>query len=148
MNKLYYLIATGLGTGFSPIAPGTVGSFLALIIVYLISPLSQVLLVIVLFIFFWIGVFTSEKVENEHGEDPSIVVIDEIVGMGISLLFLPKDLRLFFIAFVLFRFFDIWKPFPIHRSQNIHGGLGIMLDDVIAGIYALIVVHIVCWILF
>jgi len=82
-------------------------------------------------------------VEREKGEDPSVVIIDEIVGMGISLVFLPKDWRLFVIAFILFRIFDIWKPLFIDNIQNVKGGLGIMLDDLLAGLYTLFAVHII-----
>jgi len=82
-------------------------------------------------------------VEKDLGHDPSIVVIDEVLGMGISLLFLPRNFWLFFIAFLLFRVFDILKPPPINLSQKLPAGWGIMIDDVIAGFYALIGVHII-----
>jgi phosphatidylglycerophosphatase A len=106
------------------------------------------LLLAILFVLFWMGVYSGTKVEREVGNDPSIVVMDEVVGMGISLLFLPRDWRLFLIAFILFRLFDIVKPPPINRSQQIHGGMGIMIDDVLAGIYALAVVQIVRFVFF
>lgn len=96
--------------------------------------------IILIVLFLW-GLYTADDVEKEKGKDPSIVVIDEIVGMGISVLFLPRNWILFLIAFLLFRFIDIVKPPPIMRSQRVPGALGIMIDDVIAGIYALILVH-------
>ena len=148
MRIFNYIFATGLGAGFSPVAPGTAGSILAVLIIYFIPPISPWLLILSLFILFWVGVYTGGQLEKELGEDPSQVVIDEIVGMGISLLFLPLDWRLLLIAFILFRLFDIWKPFPVKLAEKMHGGLGIMLDDVIAGIYALIGVHLLRWLFF
>lgn len=145
---LNYTLATGLGTGYSPVAPGTAGSILSLIVIYLLSPLNTLWFVVGLFLLFWIGVYSGSQVEAEKGEDPQIVVIDEIVGMGISLVYLPPDWRLFLVAFALFRFFDVRKPGFINRVQNLHGGLGIMLDDVIAGIYSLVGVQLIRFFLF
>lgn len=142
MRIINYILATGLGTGFSPLAPGTAGSILAVLVLYFVPPFSPWLLLAILFVLFWIGVYTGGELEKELGEDPSKVVIDEVVGMGISLLFVPHDWRLFLIAFALFRLFDILKPPPIDQSQQLPGGLGIMIDDVLAGIYALAGVHI------
>jgi len=134
--------ATGFYSGFSPIVPGTVGSLVGLLIylipgvenIYILGPLS--------IIFFFIGVFTSSRLEKQLGEDPSIVVIDEIVGMWISLFFLPKNPVIYIGAFVLFRVFDIVKPSPARQVERYKGGWGIMLDDVFAGIYANIVMQI------
>ncbi len=148
MRIINYILATGLGTGFSPLAPGTAGSILAVLVLYFVPPFSPWLLLAILFVLFWIGVYTGGELEKELGEDPSKVVIDEVVGMGISLLFVPHDWRLFLIAFVLFRLFDILKPPPIDQSQQLPGGLGIMIDDVLAGIYALAGVHILRWLFF
>jgi phosphatidylglycerophosphatase A len=85
---------------------------------------------------FVIGTLASAKMEVVYGEDPPIVVIDEFVGMWISLLWLPKSIVLSFIAFVLFRLFDIFKPPPARQLEALRNGFGIMLDDVAAGIYA------------
>ncbi|MEJ2637533.1 MAG: phosphatidylglycerophosphatase A [Calditrichia bacterium] len=148
MRIINYILATGLGTGFSPVAPGTAGSILAVLVLYFVPPFSPWLLLAILFVLFWIGVYTGGELEKELGEDPSIVVIDEVVGMGISLLFIPHDWRLFLIAFALFRLFDILKPPPVDQSQQLPGGLGIMIDDVLAGIYALAGVHILRWLFF
>ncbi len=148
LRFLNYIIATAFGAGYSPVAPGTAGSLLAVLIIYYFSPIPVLLLLAILFVLFWMGVYSGTKVEREVGNDPSIVVMDEVVGMGISLLFLPRDWRLFLIAFILFRLFDIVKPPPINRSQQIHGGMGIMIDDVLAGIYALAVVQIVRFVFF
>lgn len=145
MRILNYIIATGFGTGFSPVAPGTAGSLLMLILVCLLSPFSPVLFIGILVLLFFLGVYTGGKLEAELGEDPSRVVIDEIVGMGISLLFVPVSWKLFLLAFVLFRLFDIVKPEPVRSAEKFDGGWGIMLDDVIAGVYALLAVHLLRW---
>ncbi len=148
MRFINYLIATALGSGYSPVAPGTAGSILAVVLIYLFSPVPGWLLLTILVLLFFVGVYTSTEVEKELGEDPSRVVIDEVVGMGISVLWLPTDYRLFLIAFVLFRVFDILKPPPINRSQQLPRGWGIMIDDVLAGVYSLIVVHLIAGFVF
>jgi len=136
-----YLVATGLGVGYAPLAPGTAGSLFVLIVLYFIYPLSFWIMFIILIVLFLLGLYAAGEVEKDKGKDPSIVVIDEIVGMGISVIFLPRNWVLFLIAFFLFRIFDIVKPPPIMRSQKVPGALGIMIDDVIAGIYTLILAH-------
>jgi phosphatidylglycerophosphatase A len=146
MRFLTYMIATGFGAGFSPVAPGTAGSLLAAAVIYLISPLPAQWLIAALFVLFWIGVHAAAALEKELGKDPSQVVVDEIVGMGISLILAPKSGKIFLAAFLLFRLFDVWKPFPIRQAEKIPGGAGIMLDDVIAGVYALLVLHLLLWI--
>lgn len=148
VRRLNYVIGTAFGVGYAPLAPGTAGSLLALVVIYLCSPVSPGLLLAAMVILFLLGVYSGGAVEKERGEDPQIVVIDEVVGMGVSLLFLPRDWRLFLLAFLLFRLFDIRKPPPINASQRLPGGWGIMMDDVIAGVYALIVVQAVYRVLF
>jgi phosphatidylglycerophosphatase A len=144
MRIIHFLTATGFGMGYSPIAPGTAGSLLASIFAYFILSGDAVLLSIMTFLFFFIGVYSSTYVEKDLSrEDPSIVVVDEMVGMWISLIFIPPLWWKYLIAFTLFRFFDIIKPFPVNKLQNLPEGWGIMLDDVGAGIYALLATHIV-----
>lgn len=130
------LLATGLFSGYSPMIPGTVGSLVGLLI-YLIpgaaDPLSLSLLIV---IGFFVGVWTSAQMEREKGDDPQVVVIDEIVGMWFALLFLPTMVWTVGAAFILFRIFDTVKPFPARKLELIPHGWGIMLDDVIAAVYA------------
>ncbi len=90
-----------------------------------------------------IGVWSSGIVEKIWGKDPSRVVIDEVSGMCISLLFLPVNLKYIIGAFILFRFFDIVKPLFIRKAENLPGGWGIMMDDVLAGVYANILMWVV-----
>ena len=151
------LIATGLFTGYSPWASGTAGT-LAGLLIYLIpgieSPLVLGSLIVIMFL---AGVFSSARVaaivghqlttsaarakaalqkDSHAAADPSIVVIDEIVGMWITLLFLPKTIPVMAIGFIAFRAMDIIKPQPARAMEPIPNGWGIMLDDVVAGIYA------------
>jgi phosphatidylglycerophosphatase A len=147
-DRIARLAATGLATGYSPVAPGTAGSLLALLVLWFLHPAGPVFLLLGLGLLFPLGVWASGRVEREEVQkgrkhDPSIVNIDEIMGMGMSVIFLPGSAsRMWlFAGFLLFRFFDIVKPFPIDRSQRLPGGWGIMMDDVIAGIYANIILQ-------
>jgi phosphatidylglycerophosphatase A len=143
MKVFNYLIATGLGLGYSPLAPGTAGSLLGLLLMYLMFPLSVWLIVLTISILFILGVYTGTVLEKDHGPDPSLVVIDEIVGMMISLILVPRIWWIYGSAFLLFRIFDIIKPPPINASQKLKGGWGIMIDDVLAGLYTLIIIHLI-----
>jgi len=134
-KSIIYITGTGLGSGYAPFAPGTAGSLLGLFI-YILFPADDITWLLVALIVTIIGIPVSTWIENDKSRDPAIVVIDEICGQWIALLFLPRTLMVFVAAFVLFRIFDIWKPFPISRSQNLRGGWGIMMDDVFAGIAA------------
>ncbi len=136
------IIATGLFTGYFPIAPGTAGSALSLAIFFISGIGNTYYFIPLIILIFFIGVITSSVLEKSFGNDPSVVVIDEFVGMWISLLFLPSNLIIMISAFVLFRIFDIVKPFPCRKAEKLKLGWGIMLDDVIAGIYANLVLQI------
>lgn len=142
MDLLSKILATGLGTGFSPKAPGTFGSIFAVIIYYYFFPAAPssvlihfIFLLIIVTIFFT-GVWASRRVESYYGHDPSCVVIDEMVGMGITLFLIPKVWYLVLIGFLLFRFFDITKWLGAGRMERLKGGWGIMMDDVVAGIWS------------
>lgn len=130
------IVATGLFTGYSPIAPGTAGSLLA-VVIYLIPGFEDpiVLAFAILFAFF-AGQLTASHMERFLGKDPGVVVIDEVVGMWITLLFLPKSIVLIALAFLAFRFHDIVKIAPARQIERVPSGWGCMLDDVFAGIYA------------
>jgi phosphatidylglycerophosphatase A len=135
------LIATALFSGYAPFAPGTVGSLLAVLIYWFLIN-SNLFLLLLSVCFFILGVFTSEEFEKRYGHDPSVVVIDEVVGMWISLLFVEKGILNVFVAFLMFRVMDVLKPFPARHFDKMSGGFGIMMDDVIAGVYANILTHI------
>jgi phosphatidylglycerophosphatase A len=135
------LIATALFSGYAPFAPGTVGSLLAVLIYWFLIN-SNLFLLLLSVCFFILGVFTSEEFEKRYGHDPSVVVIDEVVGMWISLLFVEKGILNVLVAFLMFRVMDVLKPFPARHFDKMSGGFGIMMDDVIAGVYANILTHI------
>jgi phosphatidylglycerophosphatase A len=145
MKKVFIrLIATTFFSGYFPVAPGTVGSAIALIIWLILPKFRDIPLLLCIGMFYFLGVWVSGELEKIEGRDASLINIDEAVGMWISLLFLPHHLHWFWWlgAFFIFRFFDIVKPFPINRSQNLPDGWGVMMDDVLAGIYTNITLHI------
>ena len=136
MSCVHYFLATGFFSGYSPIAPGTVASLLILILFPFypsITFLEHFFFILVILI---LGIWSSSKLTTDQNKDPSIVVIDEMVGMLIALVACPKNVPAFVIAFLLFRFFDIVKPFPINMAEKLPQGWGIMMDDVVAGLYA------------
>lgn len=142
-SLLTRLVGSALGTGYAPIASGTVGSALA-IAIYLIPGFQEpAVLLSLTVIFFFLGLRAAGRMEAFYGPDPSEVTIDEVVGQWIALLFLPSSLATVLAAFFLFRLFDIIKPPPALRFDRMPGGFGIMMDDVIAGIYANIVLQLV-----
>ena len=129
------IIATGFFTGYSPIAPGTAGSLIA-VLIYWVFINSNFQLLILSAIFFAIGVITSGEFEKRDGHDPSIVVVDEIVGMWVALLFVQKEIGTVLFSFFVFRIMDVIKPPPAKNFDRMNGGIGIMMDDVVAGVYA------------
>jgi len=143
MDKLFMFIATGAYSGYMPKAPGTWGSIVGVLLWLPLCNLAigpYVAVVLSLLVIGTIAAGAAEKIVD-HG-DPGLVVIDEIAGQLIALALVPHHPVAVIGAFALFRFFDILKPFPIGwLDQHIHGGLGIMLDDVLAGIYALMILQ-------
>ena len=133
--------ATFFYLGKLPVAPGSFGS-LGTLLLWLLLPVSYSIQLSVLVFLFILGVYSSERVaEYMDDHDPSEVVIDEAVGMGISLFMLPHSFVLYLLAFVLFRIFDIFKPSFIYQIQELPGGWGIMLDDVLAGLFTFALVN-------
>jgi len=132
-------IATGFGSGFSPRAPGTVGSTAALLPWLRLRTLSLPFYALAVVLAFAIGVWASGWVVRRSGvQDPQVVVWDEFVGVWIALAAAPTGWIWMLAGFALFRLFDIWKPWPVSwADEKLHGGFGVMLDDVFAGIYAL-----------
>ena len=121
-------------------ASGTVGSFVTLIALWLI-PFTQAVLIGTFVVVTAVGIWAGARVERVLGtKDPGLIVIDEVAGMLLAVLLLPRTIPVLITAFLLFRLFDIWKPFPAHESQALAGGLGVMVDDLIAGLYTLILV--------
>lgn len=145
-DRVAIVIATGLGSGYSPFAPGTVGSALSVVLwvaLHLWFPSAlriptHLALILVLTV---VGIWASTRSESWFGKvDPSETVIDEIVGQQITYLGLVSlDWKSLALGFFLFRLFDVWKPFPIRKIEKLRGGTGIVMDDVAAAIYAFIV---------
>jgi phosphatidylglycerophosphatase A len=140
MKSVIMAIATGFWVGNLPKAPGTWGSLAAFLPWFLIKGLTLPMYLLVLFAVFILGFFTAgsaEKILDRADAGP--IVIDEILGMFIALTLAPNHPVAWILGFILFRIFDITKPFPVSWfDQRVHGGIGIMMDDVVAGIYALI----------
>ncbi|MEZ5566238.1 MAG: phosphatidylglycerophosphatase A [Gammaproteobacteria bacterium] len=136
-------LAFGLGTGLLPRAPGTWGSLLAVGIFWLLPPLSLQVQVIGLTVAFVAGcVICGASARRLGVHDHGGIVLDEIVAMYAVLCFVPRTAAWTIVAFLLFRFFDIVKPWPIREADHrIGGGLGIMLDDVLAAVYAALLVR-------
>ncbi len=139
------LLGSGFYTGYIPIASGTFGTLAALFI-YLIPGFENPYIIIpALIIFFIYGVYVGNKFEKVYGKDPSECTIDEVVGTWISYLLLPKTVGIIIITFFLWRALDIFKPYPARKLENLNGGLGIMIDDVVSGFYTLIIMHLVVY---
>ncbi len=136
VNRLAKFIATFLGVGYLPFFPGTFGSAAALILFLIVNPGYSAQCVF-LAVFTVLGFCFAGKAEKLfNSKDPKYIVIDEVAGMFLTLLFVPLDFKLLLIGFLLFRVLDTVKPFPAGRLQNLPGSAGIMLDDIVAGVYA------------
>jgi len=140
VDRIALVVATGFGTGWAPVAPGTVASALTVLIIWLV-PFSRSSLVIFFVAVTLVGTWAAQRAERLLGaKDPGAIVIDEVAGMTLAVLPFPPTLAVLAVGFVLFRIFDVTKPFPAHASQRLRGGLGVVVDDLIAGLYALIVI--------
>lgn len=139
--------ATGGYFGYFPIAPGTAGSLLGILIYWVADLTPQMSSVIILLLFF-LGIPVSEEAEKIFGKkDAPQIVLDEIMGAFLSVSFLPREISYIVAGFFLFRFFDIVKPFPIGRLEKLRGGFGIMLDDLLAALYTNLILQLVRFIL-
>ncbi|MDJ0841701.1 MAG: phosphatidylglycerophosphatase A [Acidobacteriota bacterium] len=145
INFLVYHLATGFGSGRSPIAPGTMGTAVGVILYVLFFPMEYFNQLIFVVVSIAIAVYAAGWLaESEGVKDPQIVVADEIVGIFTAFLWLPyqPDWLLVLAGFVIFRIFDIWKPRPIKDFESLPGGYGIVLDDVMAGVCTNIILQI------
>lgn len=140
---LYKIIATIFFIGYFPFAPGTMASAFAMAFLWFLKPSNAVILFI-LIVSFISGIFVSQKIqEQSQKKDPSCVVIDEFSGYLTAVVFFPLSWQNLLIGFVIFRFFDILKPPPIRQiERKLHGGLGIMIDDIIAGLMTNLLIRI------
>jgi phosphatidylglycerophosphatase A len=139
------LLATVGGAGYAPVAPGTVASALTVLLLWLV-PFTGAGLVLFVAAVVVVGTWAAHHAEAAiGGKDPGAIVIDEVAGMALSVVVFPLSVPVLATGFVLFRLFDIVKPFPARDSQRIGGGVGVMVDDLIAGVYALTVVALMRW---
>lgn len=141
-NPLYF-IAFGLGSGISPIAPGTIATLVAIPFYLLLRLLSwpHYLLFVVFFIIF--SSWLSDKISKAtHTHDHPGMCIDEFAGFFVTMIYAPSGLPWIVLGFILFRLFDIWKPWPIrYIDEKIDNGWGMILDDVVAGLFAMLIIQ-------
>ncbi|GAB3377043.1 phosphatidylglycerophosphatase A [Spongiibacter taiwanensis] len=138
-----HLLSLGFGSGLSPKAPGTFGTLAALPLWFLLQMLSTPMYIVVVIAAFALGVYICGETAKALGvHDHGGIVWDEFVGLWIALFLAPANWFWVGLGFALFRLFDIWKPWPIRvLDAKVHGGLGIMIDDVLAGFYAFVVLQ-------
>jgi len=142
-NIFHKTVATGIFTGYCPVAPGTAGAALAAVLYWLLRldrwPIGSGFILL----FFLLGTWSATFIEKRLGPDPSQVVVDEMVGYWIAMLALPRSWVLVVAGFFIFRIFDIFKPFPVRQAERLPFGWGIMTDDALAGIYTNLVLRII-----
>ena len=136
-EKIIKLLATGFGSGLSPVAPGTIGTLVGISVCLFSLPLIWPLRFLFVIVISALAVFISGRAEMIYSKkDDQRIVIDEIAGFQVAMLPVAITGLHLCLAFVLFRIFDIWKPFPVSKLQGLPGGWGVVMDDVGAGIYA------------
>ena len=147
--NLNIMFVSVFGIGFIPFASGTFGSLAGLIIGYVLNLINYNLFFIIIPMLFILGVIASNTYQKQTGEkDSSVIVIDEVVGQLIAMMFVMDNYVLVFISFIIFRLFDIYKPWPAsYADKKMTGGFGVMLDDVFAGIYTAIFIFLISYLL-
>ena len=148
--KISEWIATCFKVGYLPLAPGTWGSIFAILVWWvLLKDLDLLIFGIVIILFFFIGIIVSNIIIDQNGDnDPTHIIIDELVGQWLALWMLPDGSFYIIVVFILFRFFDIIKPWPIRFMEQLPKGLGVMCDDLTAGLITLIIIQIINFYLF
>lgn len=149
MTRLAVLIASFGYTGYFPIAPGTAGSAAALLVYALVrrtgSPAIEIAVIVAVAI---VGTWSASIAERYFGRtDPGQIVIDEVLGMLMTLAFIPLTWTGVLVGFFIFRALDIVKPFPGRAAEDLHGGLGVMADDAVCGVYGNILMRVLVWLL-
>jgi len=145
-------IGTSFGFGYLPIAPGTFGALFGVLLYYILHFLYphqiDYILIVLIVIFTALGTWACQIVLKEWGHDPSRIVMDETIGVWITLLFIPYNHWYIWLAFGLFRLFDIWKPLGIRSiDSKMKSAFSVMLDDIVAGVYAAIVLQMLIYFL-
>lgn len=147
MTRVAVFLATAAYCGYFPVAPGTLGSAAGLVVYLLVvwtrSPIVEVGLIASTFV---LGTWSATHAERYFGTiDPGPVVIDEVLGMLVTLAFIPAGWSAALAGFLLFRVYDVVKPYPANRLETFHGGFGIMADDAMAGVYANLSLRVLMW---
>ncbi|PLX66935.1 MAG: phosphatidylglycerophosphatase A [Denitrovibrio sp.] len=139
MHKLYMMVALGFGSGKAPFAPGTFGTLAAIIPVLITAQMPYISKAAIFAVMLILGTVASQYHGVYTGEkDASEVVIDEIAAYYMIFLFFPVNVFTIVVGFILFRIFDITKPYPIKKLEKLEGGVGVMVDDLMAGLYSMI----------
>ncbi len=152
LDRFIRAFVTGLGVGYLPLAPGTwasLATLLPVVAVHWLFPLHETIVLgsLVALLTFPAVVFSTRFSRSEGDPDPSKIVIDEILGQMLCLLFVPVSAVSLGAGFLLFRFFDIVKPFPVRNSEKLPGGMGIVCDDLLAGLYAGLCLKLLIWLI-
>jgi phosphatidylglycerophosphatase A len=145
INNPIHFLALGFGSGLLPKAPGTYGTLAAIPLYLLLAPTSVSTYLAIVIIMSIAGIYICGKAAEDAGvPDHGAIVWDEIVGFLITMFLVPLTWQSIVVGFILFRIFDIFKPWPIsYVDKNLHGGLGIMVDDILAGLAALACMHLI-----
>ena len=142
-DYLALAIAT-CGVGYLPLAPGTFGSLVGVAVFLALTKVGSIWLLVAILVFTFAGIWAGTRTEElSHRKDPGKIVVDEVAGQLIALfplVFAAWSMKTVIVSFILFRFFDIVKPYPANRLQDLKGGMGVMCDDLVAGAYAAIIV--------
>ncbi len=144
-RKLIEIISSWFYTGYSPVAPGTCGTAGA-VVFYLVflRELDGITYSLTGVIFIIFAIYVSSYISEVRGDkDPPDIVVDEVAGYIVTMSFVPFELRYVITGFVLFRIFDVVKPFPVRKLEGLSGGYGIVLDDVAAGVWSNMILHII-----
>jgi phosphatidylglycerophosphatase A len=143
-EKAIKVLSSGFGSGLVPVAPGTAGTVVGIPACLICLPLPWFLRLLAVIALLVLSIYVSGRAEEIYGKkDDQRIVIDEIAGFQVTMLPVAITGLHLLLAFILFRIFDIWKPFPISRLQDLPGGWGVVLDDVMAGIYAGIIIFLI-----
>ena len=143
-GKIVLVLSTWFGTGLLPIAPGTFGTLATVPLILVLDNLGTIYKVLSLMIAIVVAIWASGRhQELLRQSDPREIVIDEVAGFLLTMLFLPRSWLAIGLGFIFFRLFDILKPYPIRQTERIRGGLGVVIDDLVAGLYAYAVVRVI-----
>ncbi len=146
-HRLAFVFATGFGSGYSPIAPGTAGSAVGLLFVLAMSTLSLAGQIAAIVLVTLLSMVAADIVAKSVGlKDPGLIVADEIAGMMVTMVAIPLTMTSVGLGFILFRVMDVVKPPPARQFEHFKGGVGIVADDLMAGVYAQLALRGILWV--